>query len=96
MADDAAAAEIEQVRRAAGALIVSGAWPPHWPEPITGSANRTMIEQRRADRLVGLDEAFVRLPVFHADAIDLELVDPEKTPELLADREIEAEPPDGG
>ena len=64
MADDAATAEVEQIGGPASPLI--GFWG--LATPLTRACNRKRaigrIEQRRADRLEGLDEAFVRRLAF--------------------------------
>src|SRR4051812_34133377 len=75
VADDAAAAEVEKVERLSG--------PPiglrRLTAPLTGADDRqgdiALGKDRRRHGSKRCDEAIVGLPIFGADAIDLELVD---------------------
>src|SRR5207249_111854 len=91
MTDDAAAAQIEEIDGAPGALIGLR----RLPAPLARSRHRQRAvlgrEQWRCNRLEGADERVVRLPIFRGDAVDLELVDAEQPPELLPNPEVHAE-----
>ena len=70
---------------------VSGAWPPHWPDPTTGSGQSRGENSGSLSASKRADEGIVRLPIFGADAVDLELIDAEQPPELLIDAKVHAE-----
>lgn len=91
MADDAAAAEIEQIGRVPGPCIGLGRLSAPLARPHDRQRTIVLGKERRAHRLEGLHEALVRLPVFDADAVDLELIHPEEPPELLPDRKLHSQ-----
>ncbi len=91
MADHAAAAQIEQILRAAGPRECLR----RLAAPLARSRHRQWpIARREQGLLKGLErpyEGLVGFPIFGADAVDLELVDAQQAPELLIDAKIQPE-----
>src|SRR5690349_17687927 len=91
MADDAAAAEVEQILCLSSALVCIRRLPAPLAGTRDGQRAVGLGKDRLLQRLERGDEAFIRLPILHADAVDLKLVDAQQAPELLVNREIHAE-----
>ena len=91
MADNAAAAQIEQLRCSPGPLKCFRCLTA----PLAGTGDRQGAvffgKYRCRHCLETLDKAFVRFPVFDANAVDLKLVHAQEPPENLPDFEVHSE-----